>query len=143
ARGQAAARGRDARRPHRRRYRSGMRRLVLVPFAAATLALGHAGPAPAATCPVSNPPDTLTLAGGTPQTAKLRKPFAGELQVALANSNGCPVTTGTAGVAVTFTAPASGASGTFEASGSRTVTAGTNAAGAATAQFTANGTAGS
>ena len=45
--------------------------------------------------------------------------------MALANTNGCPLTTAVAGVPVTFSAPASGASGTFSASGSNSVTVGT------------------
>jgi hypothetical protein len=93
-------------------------------------------------CPDSNPPNTLLLAGGTPQTARLGSPFAQPLQVSLGNTNGCPVTTG-AGSAVTFTAPSSGASGTFGASGSYSVTVGTDAGGSASAgQLTANGIAG-
>ena len=70
------------------------------------------------TRPSTNPPNELTLVGGTPQTAQLQSAFATPLQVALGNSNGCPVTTAVAGTPVTFTAPAGGASGTFAASGS-------------------------
>ena len=62
------------------------------------------------------------------------------LQVTLANTNGCPVTTAAAGVPVTFSAPASGASGTFAASGSNTVTVGSDASGMASGgMFSANG----
>jgi hypothetical protein len=94
-------------------------------------------------CPPSNPPNTLKLQGGTPQTAQLDSPFAQPLQVMLANTNGCPLTTAVAGTAITFTAPASGASGSFGASGSNTLTMGTDASGAASAQmFTADDTAG-
>jgi hypothetical protein len=86
----------------------------------------------------------LTLVSGTPQTAQLDSVFASVLQVTLANTNGCPVTTAAAGVPITFTAPAGGASGTFSASGSNGVTVGSDASGAAAAgSFSADGTAGS
>ncbi len=92
-----------------------------------------------APCPTYNPPNTLTLAGGTPQSAKLGTTFADPLQVALANTNGCPITTPMAGVAVTFAAPGSGPSGTFAASGANATLVGTNASGSASAsQLTAN-----
>jgi adhesin/invasin len=111
----------------------------------AAAALGGAGGAAAGTspCPASNGPNTLVLAGGTPQTAKLGTAFAANLEVALANTNGCPLTTSPAGVSITFTAPFGGAGGTFAASGSRVITVGTNATGSAVAPpFTANSTAG-
>jgi protocatechuate 3,4-dioxygenase beta subunit len=114
---------------------------------APALASGEAGGSPGETaksnCPSSNPPNQLTLVAGTPQTTTLQSAFAGGLQVALSNSDGCAVT-GAAGVSVTFTAPASGASGRFAGSNSNTVTVGADAAGAVTAPaFTANTTAGS
>jgi len=94
-------------------------------------------------CPTSNPPNELTLAGGTPQTAQLDTGFGSPLQVTLANSNGCPVTT-VVGTTVTFTAPATGASGSFATSGTNTVTVGADQSGNASApSFTANETAGS
>jgi adhesin/invasin len=94
-------------------------------------------------CPDSNPPNELTLGGGTPQTAQLNTPFDGSLQVSLANSNGCPVTS-VVGTPITFTAPSSGASGRFATSGSNTVTVGADISGNASApSFTANDTAGS
>jgi hypothetical protein len=100
------------------------------------------GPA-GSSCPSSNPPDELTLTDGTPQTATLGEAFESGLQVSLANSDGCPVT-GAAGVAVTFSAPSSGASGLFSGSGSNTVTVGSDASGEAAAPtFTADDTAGS
>jgi protocatechuate 3,4-dioxygenase beta subunit len=132
-----------------RQHRSSTRRVVVrlalvVGFGGVIgAAVGGSVPALADTCPTSNPPNELTLVGGSPQTAKLRQPFDETLQVALANTNGCPVTTNEAGVAVTFTAPSSGATGTFSASGSNTVTVGTNASGQASASgFTANSNAG-
>ncbi len=95
-------------------------------------------------CPVSNPPNALSLAGGSPQTAQLHSAFGANLQVALANTNGCPLTSAVAGVPVTFSAPASGASGTFASSGSSSVTVGSDASGMASgAMFSANDSAGS
>ena len=123
--------------------------------AAASLLFGDPRPAVAAgsttstgpSCPASNPPDELTLTGGTPQTAKLDSQFAAPFQVVLANSNGCPVTTAVAGTTVIFSAPTSGsttASGVFASSGSSSVTVGTDANGSAQApSFTANDIAGS
>jgi hypothetical protein len=96
-----------------------------------------------ANCPASNPPNQVTLVAGTPQTTTLDTAFATGLQVALTNSDGCAVT-GAAGVAVTFSAPSSGASGVFSGSGSNSVTVGSDSTGAVTATtFTANGIAGS
>jgi adhesin/invasin len=95
-------------------------------------------------CPASNAPTTLTLAGGSPQTAVLDAAFASSLQVALGNANGCPLATPLAGVPVTFSAPASGASVRFAGSGSNTLTVGSDASGMAeAAMFSANGIAGS
>ena len=100
-------------------------------------------PGPSSSCPTSNPPNELTLGGGTPQTAQLDTGFASPLQVALANSNGCPVTS-VVGTPITFTAPSSGASGRFATSGTNTVTVGADASGnAAAPMLTANDTAGS
>jgi hypothetical protein len=55
------------------------------------------------------------------------------LQVTVADKYGNPVS----GVSVTFTAPASGASGTFS-NGKNSITVTTNASGVASEQFTAN-----
>jgi hypothetical protein len=109
---------------------------------------GETGPSSgsgeAASCPSHNPPNELTLAAGTPQTATLGTTFATNLQVAFANSNGCPVTTAVAGIPVTFSASATGAGGLFSASGSNAVTVGSDASGMASAPpFTANYLAGS
>jgi adhesin/invasin len=94
-------------------------------------------------CPTPNAPNELILGGGTPQTAQLNTAFGTPLQVALANTNGCPVTS-VVGTPVTFTAPSSGASGSFATSGANTVTVGADVSGNATAPtFTANETAGS
>jgi protocatechuate 3,4-dioxygenase beta subunit len=86
----------------------------------------------------------MTLVAGTPQTAILGSAFASGLQVALNNSDGCPVTSAAAGIPVTFSAPASGASGVFSTSASSTVVVGADASGAVAAPpFTANTAAGS
>jgi hypothetical protein len=92
---------------------------------------GDSGSTGDSSCPSSNPPDELVLAGGTPQTAQLDTGFANPLQVELANTNGCPITTTVTGTPITFTAPTSGPSATFAASGSSTLTVGTDAAGSA------------
>jgi hypothetical protein len=95
-------------------------------------------------CPSSNPPNELTLVAGTPQTAILGTAFATGLQVALGNSDGCPVTSAAAGIPVTFSAPAGGASGVFSTSGSNTVIVGADASGSVAAPaFAANTVAGS
>jgi protocatechuate 3,4-dioxygenase beta subunit len=86
----------------------------------------------------------MTLVAGTPQTAILGTAFATGLQVALSNSDGCPVTSAAAGIPVTFSAPSSGASGVFSNSGSNTVIVGADASGAVAAPpFIANTAAGS
>lgn len=116
--------------------------LAGVPLAAEGETVAPSG-AGAAACPSSNPPNALTLMAGTPQTAMLGSAFATGLQVALTNSDGCPVTTAVAGISVTFSAPSAGASGSFSASGSSTVTVGSDASGTAAAPtFAANDTAG-
>src|ERR1700689_1481955 len=117
-------------------------------------ALGEAGGSPTETgtspagtgtsnCPSSNLPNQMTLVAGTPQTAILQTAFASGLQVALTNSNGCPVTSAAAGVPVTFSAPSGGASGVFSSSASNAVTVGADASGTVVAPpFTANTAAG-
>jgi hypothetical protein len=107
------------------------------------LAISVASEAVAAACPSVNRPNMLKIVAGSPQTAQLEKPFQTNLQVTLANSNGCPLTGPLGGFWVDFSAPASGPSGTFASSGTNEVTVGTDANGTATApEFTANGTAG-
>ena len=101
----------------------GRRRRALAAIAAACLgataavvvggssaAADAGGPSPTPTtssCPTSNPPNELVLAGGTPQTAQLGAAFATALAVTLANTDGCPLSPSPAGTAITFTAPAS------------------------------------
>src|SRR5262249_43785635 len=89
-----------------RRWRASL--LLLAALAAALPSILLAGPEPAVAdaCPNSNPPNTLRAVAGTPQTTQLGKPFNTNLQVVLANSNGCPVTGSLAGISVTFAAPA-------------------------------------
>ena len=120
-----------------------VRRLaILVPLTAAALLVG-AGPSAADGCPSSNPPNLLRVVSGSPQTAQLGRQFQASLQVALANSNGCPVTGNLAGISVDFVAPSSGASGIFASSGTNVAVVGTDASGVAVAPpFTANDTAG-
>jgi hypothetical protein len=86
---------------------------------------------------LAGPPASVAATGGTPQTAAVNTAFANPLEATVTDSFGNAVS----GVVVTFTAPTSGASGTF-AGGVNTAT--TNSAGIATsAVFTANGSAGS
>jgi hypothetical protein len=97
-----------------------------------------------ANCPSFNPPNAIALVAGTPQTATLDSAYATALQVELVNSDGCAVTSGAAGVPVTFTAPSAGASGVFSASATNTVTVGADSSGTVQAPtFTADGIAGS
>ena len=111
--------------------------------AVALAASGAGARAASSACPTSNPPNELVLAGGSGQQAQLGKQFAQNLQVALANTNGCPLTGNLAGVTVNFDAPGSGASGIFASSGSREAYVGTDSQGVATAPpFTANFTVG-
>ncbi len=86
------------------------------------------------------PPPTITITptGGAGQSAALSAAFALPLS-ATVTTNGSP----TSGVAVTFTAPASGASGLFGNNTTLTETDTTNSSGIATSTaFTANTTAG-
>ena len=81
-------------------------------------------------------PPTISATAGTPQNATVNTTFTTAMQATVKDADNNPVS----GVAVTFAAPASGASGTF-AGGVKTVT--TNSSGVAIAPaFTANGTPG-
>jgi hypothetical protein len=85
---------------------------------------------------VTGPPASVTASAGTPQSATINAAFATALQATVRDAGNNLLS----GVVVTFTAPTSGASGTF-AGGMNTAT--TNASGVATsAVFTANATAG-
>ena len=81
---------------------------------------------------------TMTAnAGTTPQSATVSTAFPNALAVTVLDAGGNPV----AGVSVKFTAPATGASGTFS-NGAGTITVLTNSSGVASAPITANATAG-
>jgi protocatechuate 3,4-dioxygenase beta subunit len=76
----------------------------------------------------------ITATGGTPQTATVGAVFAASLTATVLDSDSNPVT----GAAVTFMAPATGASGTF-AKETQSETDATNASGVASSSpFTAN-----
>jgi adhesin/invasin len=103
-------------------------------FTATATAAGVATPASFALNNTSGTPASMTPSG-TPQSATAGSAFGAALQVTVKDIGSNPVS----GVVVTFTAPASGASGSFAAS----AVVQTNALGVATAPtFTANGTAG-
>jgi hypothetical protein len=89
----------------------------------------------------SSIPAAITAGTGvTGQSAQAGAAFTTGFTVTVTNSAG----KGISGVSVTFTAPASGASGTFASNGTATETDTTNSSGVATAStFTANTTAGS
>jgi beta-lactamase superfamily II metal-dependent hydrolase/DNA/RNA endonuclease YhcR with UshA esterase domain len=83
-------------------------------------------------------PASITATAGTPQTTNIETPFAQQLQATVQDGGSAPIE----GIGVTFTAPSTGASGTF-ANGTNTTSATTNASGVATATvFTANAVAG-
>jgi fibronectin type 3 domain-containing protein/beta-lactamase superfamily II metal-dependent hydrolase/predicted extracellular nuclease len=83
-------------------------------------------------------PANLTATAGTPQQAVVNTAFATQLQASVTDSGTNPIE----GIGVTFTAPSTGASGTFH-NGTNVVNVATNASGIATATvFTANGIAG-
>ena len=83
-------------------------------------------------------PAAIAPTGGSGQSTQTNAAFAVALEATVTDSGGNPVS----GVAVSFSAPGAGASGTF--GGSVTATVMTNALGVATAPaFTANGIAGS
>ncbi len=84
-------------------------------------------------------PASITATAGTPQTTNINTAFATQLQATVRDAGTNPIS----GIGVTFTAPASGASGKF-ANNTATTNATTNASGVATATvFTANAIAGS
>ena len=88
--------------------------------------------------PITVPASAITARAGSPQSAVATTAFATALQAVVTDSNGNPLD----GVQVTFTAPASGASGAFTGNAA-TATAFTDSTGTATAPtFTANSIAG-
>ncbi|HXR96412.1 MAG TPA: choice-of-anchor D domain-containing protein, partial [Terriglobales bacterium] len=85
-------------------------------------------------------PTSMTVNAGDGQTARVATTFGTQLQVLVNGSGGTPAPN----ITVTFTAPGSGASGTFADTGTATTTAVSDVNGLATAAaFTANPTAGS
>jgi hypothetical protein len=118
--------------------------LVVVVGQASGIAVIHASAPPfiadsTTTIIVGNPgpiPTSITVSGGTPQTAQVNTPFGLPLSAIVRDSNSNPVS----GVTVTFASSGSGAGATF-AGGVNTAT--TDASGLARSQtLTANGTAG-
>ncbi len=83
------------------------------------------------------PAAQIKATGGTPQSTVVNTAFSQNLQVTVMDSVAGPVS----GASVTFTAPASGASGTF-GNGTNTFTTTTNSSGIASAAFKANTKAG-
>ncbi|HST53015.1 MAG TPA: Calx-beta domain-containing protein, partial [Pyrinomonadaceae bacterium] len=81
---------------------------------------------------------SISATAGTPQSAAINTAFTTQLQVTV-DESGNPAS----GIPVTFTAPTTGASGTFQGTGTNTATVNTNSSGVATAPvFDANSTAG-
>ena len=86
------------------------------------------------------PVSSLSIMGGDTQSILVNQPFPNPLQVAALDDIGSPVE----GVAIDFTAPGSGASGTFADTSTNITSAVSNAGGVAIASsFTANDQAGS
>ncbi|MBV9069810.1 MAG: lamin tail domain-containing protein [Acidobacteria bacterium] len=82
---------------------------------------------------------SISSTAGTPQSATVGTPFAQQLQATVRDGGNAPIS----GAGVTFTAPGSGASGTFS-NGTTTASVITDGSGIATSPvFTANATAGS
>ena len=82
------------------------------------------------------PPAVIRATAGTPQSAAVLTAFVAPLEVAVTDTSGNPIS----GVSVFFTAPTSGASGTFGGSSSASIITGDR--GTASATLTANGTPG-
>ncbi len=100
---------------------------------------GAASPASFALTNTAGTPGTITATSGGNQSAKTKSAFSLALVATVKDANNNVVS----GASVTFSAPTSGASGTF-AEGGATVTVTTNTSGVATSPvFTANATAGS
>jgi hypothetical protein len=84
-------------------------------------------------------PAAIAATGGTPQSAPTNAVFAAPLVATVVDSGQNPVS----GAVVTFTAPSSGASGTFSDTTTNSTTAATNTSGVAVSTaFTANGISG-
>jgi subtilisin-like proprotein convertase family protein len=110
------------------------------PYTVTATATGVAGSASFSLTNAAGPPALIQPVAGTPQSAAVSSPFGTQLQAKVTDASSNPLN----GIVVTFTAPSTGASGTFAGTGTNTATAPTNASGVATAPvFTGNGTAGS
>ncbi len=106
-------------------------------YTVSATAPGVGAPAVFSLTNIAGPASTIAATAGTPQSTTVNTVFATNLQATVKDSSNNSVS----GVTVTFSAPGSGASGSFAGG---VVTAITNASGVATAAaFTANGTAGS
>ena len=100
---------------------------------------GAAAPASFSLTNTTGAPATIAATSGASQGVVVNTSFAAPLVVTVVDSGQNPVS----GAIVGFTAPATGASGTFADTASNTTTATSNASGVATsAVFTANGTSG-
>jgi hypothetical protein len=82
-------------------------------------------------------PAAIKVSAGSGQKTTVNTAFATALQAKVTDAKGNAVV----GISVTFTAPTSGASGTFS-NGSTSITVTTNSSGVASVKFTANTTAG-
>lgn len=101
--------------------------------------MGSAPPADFTLTNLAGPGIRLTVSAGDDQSTQVGSRFATPLSAVLLDGFGNPVP----GQQVTFTAPATGASGTFAATSTNTDSATTDSSGTATASaFTANGTLG-
>ena len=108
------------------------------PYTVAATVSGVAAPANFSLTNLAGPAASITATAGTPQSVVINNAFAA-LKATVKDAGGNLVS----GVTVTFTAPSTGASGTF-AGGAATANVATDASGVATAPtFTANSAAGS
>jgi hypothetical protein len=105
-------------------------------YTVTALATGVQTPAAFTLTNTPGPPSSIQVTGGSGQTAMAGTAFGNPLSVSVRDAGSNPIN----GVTVTFTAPASGASGTF-AGGVNTAV--TNASGTASRVLTANSVAGS
>lgn len=104
--------------------------------------IGTAAPSDFALANVAGPPTQLSVSAGNNQSGPAGQPFATRLAASLLDRFGNPVSE--AGQEITFTAPATGAGGTFAGTGTNAESDTTDASGTATSSsFTANGTLGS
>jgi hypothetical protein len=109
------------------------------PYTVTASVSGVASPANFSLTNTSGTPATITATGGSSQTAAVATAFGQTLAATVVDGHSNPVS----GVVVTFTAPGTGASGTFADTGNNVTTASTNTSGVATATIlTANTSAG-